>query len=220
MNLLTAINGRRSVRGYKPDPVSRQELEYVVKNAIWAPNWGNTQPWEIAVIGHDIVNNLSEEFVKKVKAGETANPDLDMPSVWPDVHKNRYVSLGRSLFTSMGIERGDKEARQNHYFNMYRFFGAPNAIYIYMDKGINVHYGPFDIGALSNNICMLAHEKGLGTCILACVSHYPDVVRKYINIPDDKKIVIGIAVGYPDENHSSANFKSTRDEDIISWHGF
>ena len=122
--------------------------------------------------------------------------------------------------TAIGIQREDAKARMNYYMNIYRFFGAPNAIYICMDKGINQHYGPFDIGSITGTICLLAHEKGLGTCILAGSVHYPDVIRKYINIPESKIIVIGIAIGYPDTNNPIYSFKSGRDENIISWDAF
>lgn len=220
MELLDVIKGRKSIRGFKSDPVPRELIEDILKNALWAPSWGNTQSWEIVVIGHELLKKISEELVEKVMGGVPVKPDLPMPDSWPPKNKRRYVDVGRDLFATLGIQRGDKEARMDHYLNMYRFFGAPNAIYICMHKDINKHYGPFDLGALSSNICMLAYERGLGTCIMAVLSHYPDIVRKYANISDDMSIVIGIAIGYPDEDNPSYSFKSTRDEDVISWQGF
>ena len=220
MELLEAFKGRKSIRGFKPDPVPRDVIEPIIKNALWTPNWGNSQPWEICVIGPEIVKKISDAFVEKLTAGESMKPDLSMPDSWPPVHKRRYVDVGRMLFKTLGIAREDKAARMNHYMNMFKLFGAPNAIYICMDNRINPHYGPFDIGALTSNICTLAYEKGLGTCILACLAHFPDVVRKYVDISEDKLIIIGIAIGYPDEDHPAFSFRSTRDEGVISWHGF
>ncbi|MCP4725019.1 MAG: hypothetical protein GY863_08290 [bacterium] len=220
MELLNAVKGRHSIRKFKPDPVQRPVIEDIVKNALWIPNWGNTQPWEIFILGPDIIKKISDGFIEKLMGGETMKPELEMPDSWPPEHKKRYVEVGRDLFKIIGISRDDKEARMNYYLDMFRFFGAPNIIYICMDKEINPHYGPFDIGALSSNICMLAHEKGIGTCVMACLAHYPDVIRKHVSIPDNKIIVIGLAMGYADESDPSFSFRSTRDESVISWHGF
>jgi len=220
MELHEAVKGRKSIRAYKPDPVQRDVLEDILKKAIWAPSWGNTQPWEIHVAGREMLEKISDELIAKASSGEMTKPELTMPAAWPPEHKKRYTETGRDLFNAIGIQREDAKARMNYYMNIYRFFGAPNAIYICMDKGINQHYGPFDIGSITGTICLLAHEKGLGTCILAGSVHYPDVIRKYINIPESKIIVIGIAIGYPDTNNPIYSFKSGRDENIISWDAF
>jgi nitroreductase len=220
MELMEAVKERKSVRAYKPDPVQRHLLEDIIKKALWVPSWGNTQPWEIHVIGSEILKKISNEFVEKASSGQIKKPELEMPVSWPSEHKKRYTETGRDLFNAVGIPREDTKARMNYYLTMYNFFGAPNAIYICMDKGINPHYGPFDIGAVTSCICMFAHEKGLGTCILASSVHYPDVIRKYTGIPENKIIVIGIAIGYPDTDNPSFFFKSTRDENLISWKAF
>ena len=65
----------------------------------------------------------------------------------------------------------------------------------------------------------MAYENGVGTCVLGAVANYPDVVRKHLNITENKNIVIGIALGYPDKENPAYRFKSARDEDVISWHG-
>ncbi|MDY6932884.1 MAG: nitroreductase [Spirochaetota bacterium] len=219
MEFIDVMKNRRSIRRFKSDTISRDIFDGILKDALWAPSWGNTQPWEIAVLGPDIIKKISNEFVENVTNGKPIDPDLEMPDSWPPKHKRRYVDVGRALFTTIGIERTDKEARFNHYLNMYKFFEAPHMIYVYQDKGISSHYGPFDLGALTNNICLLAYERGLGTCILASSAHYPDVIRKHTNISKDKLIIIGIAIGYPDENDPSYTFRSDRDESVISWHG-
>jgi nitroreductase len=50
MELMQAIMGRRSVRSYTPEAVSREDLDAVLEAARWAPSWANTQCWELIVV--------------------------------------------------------------------------------------------------------------------------------------------------------------------------
>ena len=50
MDVMQAIKGRRSVRRYKPDPVSDEAVEAVLEAARWAPSWTNSQCWRFVVV--------------------------------------------------------------------------------------------------------------------------------------------------------------------------
>jgi len=46
MEVLEAIKTRRSIRGYKKDPVPEEVLEQILEVGRWAPSASNMQPWE------------------------------------------------------------------------------------------------------------------------------------------------------------------------------
>ena len=50
MDLMDAIKGRRSIRKYKPDPVSEETLQKIMEAVRWAPSWANTQCWEVIIV--------------------------------------------------------------------------------------------------------------------------------------------------------------------------
>jgi len=50
MDLFEAIEGRRSIRAYLPDPVREEDLKRILEAAIRAPSAGNIQPWEFIVV--------------------------------------------------------------------------------------------------------------------------------------------------------------------------
>ncbi len=50
MDALTAIQRRRSVRRFRPDPVPREILEQIVDAGRWAATARNVQPWDFIVI--------------------------------------------------------------------------------------------------------------------------------------------------------------------------
>ncbi len=219
MELKEAIETRRSVRLFLPDPIDRKTIAKIVEVARWAPSWGNTQPWDIVYADGDKVKELTELFVAESKSGKGPRPDIVMPTDFPEVHKNRYVGLGRALFTAMGIERDDKERRMEHYMNMYRLFGAPGVLYLTIDGELNEPYSCLDIGSIGTTICYLAVEEGLGTIYLAASMHYPDIVRRVLGIPDTKKVVIGIAIGKAHPDAPASVFRSDREpvENILTF---
>ena len=50
MDLIQAINERRSVRKYKPDPIADDLINTVLEAGRWAPSWANTQCWRFIVV--------------------------------------------------------------------------------------------------------------------------------------------------------------------------
>lgn len=210
MDLNEAVLGRRSIRAFLPDPVPREKIRKIVELARWAPSWGNTQPWEIVVSDGQKTNRLAEAFVKELMTGKPVRSDLPIPTDFPEVNKRRYTGLGRDLLTHLGVARDDAEGRQQHYMNMFRFFGAPTVIYLAMDGRLNVPYACLDLGSIGTTICYAAFQEGLGTIYLAASIQFPDIVRNVLEIPEDKKVVIGIAIGFPHPDAPAALFRSSR----------
>jgi nitroreductase len=50
MNILEVIQTRRSIRKYKPEPISEDEVNKILEAGRWAPSAGNSQPWKFVVI--------------------------------------------------------------------------------------------------------------------------------------------------------------------------
>jgi len=210
MKLEEVVRNRKSVRAFRADPVPRETISKVIELARWAPSWGNTQPWEIVVADGAKAKELIGAFELEWKKGAPPRPNIVMPTNFSGVYKDRYMNLGKNLLTFMSIERDDKEARINHYLNMYRFFGAPTVIYLVVDGELNEPYSCLDIGSIGTTICYAAFVHGLGTIYLAASMHFPDIVKRVLDVPEKKKIVIGIAIGYPNPEMPAAVFRSDR----------
>jgi nitroreductase len=210
MELDAAIRERRSIRGFLPDPVPRDKITKIVQLAQWAPSWGNTQPWQIVVADGAKARELARTFVEAGSKRTPPRSDIHMPEDFSELYKERYRALGKELLTFLGIQRNDENARFQHYLNMYNFFGAPAVIYLVIDGDLNVPYSCLDLGSIGTTICYAAVQEGLGTIYLAAAMHFPDVVKRVLEIPQDKKVVIGIAIGYPDPDAPGALFRSAR----------
>jgi nitroreductase len=53
MELREAVRNRRSIRHFLAKPVPEEMVRDIIADALWAPSWGNTQPWEIVVVSGD-----------------------------------------------------------------------------------------------------------------------------------------------------------------------
>jgi nitroreductase len=197
MELEAAIRGRRSIRKFRPDPIPTTVLKDLLETASWAPSWGNTQPWELYVITGEPLEAFRKANTASVANGETLRNDVPMPEKWPEEMKIRYMDIGRSVVTSLGLKREDKEGRRQHQLNMAALFGAPCLIIATIPKDVLVEYAMLDVGLLLQTLALVAHDKGLGTCIMASAIHYADHLRKHGRIPEDSRIIMGVAMGYP-----------------------
>jgi nitroreductase len=221
MEIREAIQARKSIRGYKSEPVPRAILTEILEIATRSPSAMNTQPWEIAVITGQALDDLRQANVKNLTSGVQPESNV-LRRPFEGVYRQRQVDLAVQLFGLMGIAREDKEKRAQWMERGFRFFDAPAAIMISIDSSLNVELSLLDIGALCQSICLAALQYGLSTCIEDQGMLYPEVIRDILGIPESKRIVIAIAIGYPDWDFPANKVESKREplENVTTWHGF
>ena len=226
MDTVEAIDKRKSIRAFKPDPVPRSILREIIELALRAPSWANTQPWELVIVAGSQLEEIKKIYVEKIEEV----PALDIARPWAFVEP--YISrTGRLMATEQklkGIRREDREGRGWWRQQGLENYGAPCVIYICIDRsfyfqeqGINA-WLLFDCGLLAQNIMLLATDYGLGTVAQTQAVNYPGVLREALGIPESKLIVLGIAIGYPDEEDPINQFRSEREplDSMAKWYGF
>jgi nitroreductase len=221
LEVFQAIKSRRSIRGYKSVPVPKETLTQVLEIASYAPSANNIQPWQFIVLGGETLDQLKRGLEEKLASRAEPHPDFEPGPSPTGVYRSRQVELAKSLFQLMGIARDDREKRKQWLLKMVRFFDAPNAIIIATDAEVSGHLSTLAIGAISQNIALAAVNFGLGTCIENAVVLYPEVIRQILDIPQSKKIVIGIAIGYPDWDFPANKVQVSHEPlaNTTSWHG-
>jgi nitroreductase len=221
MDIVEVIKKRQSIRAFKPDPVPLDILKNIISQALWAPSWANTQPWEFAVVAGKKLKEIQEGFMNR--GDQEAKSEVDRPYEFPEPYASRIRSL-------MAKEKGfmseaEFKSRRTDNFGHY---GAPACIYlligrnfVYQTKGVNI-WPLYDCGSAVQNIMLLATNYGLGTIAQAQAVTYPDIIRKVIKIPEDRLLALGIAIGYPDMEAKRNKFRSEREplEKIATFFGF
>jgi len=223
MDVIEAVQQRTSIRGFRPDPVPREVMERILELATRAPSAMNTQPWEFIVITGDVLKKIRRDNVERIRSGASPNPQHVVVD-WPreSIYRQRQVDLAKQLFQAMGIEREDKEKRAQWMERGFRYFDAPAAIIICTDRALSESGPLLDIGAAIQTICLAALPFGLGTCIEDQGVMYPDVLRQYADIPDSKRIIMAVAIGYPDPGFPANRVRADRApvESVTTWLGF
>jgi nitroreductase len=223
MDVIEAVNKRKSVRGYKPDPVPKQVLEQILGLASRAPSAMNTQPWEFTLLTGEVLEDVRRSNVDLLRSGVPPNPEHVVTS-WPkeSIYRQRQVDLAKQLFQLMDIPREDKEKRAKWLERGFRYFDAPAAIILSTDRCLSESGPLLDIGAVIQTICLTALHFGLGTCIEDQGTMYPEVLRKHGHIPESKRIIAAIAIGYPDWDFPANKVESEREpiKNLITWLGF
>jgi len=195
------VLGRRSIRGFKPDTVSKETIKEVLDIAMRAPSSLNTQPWNFYVVAGEPLNRIRKGNTERNLAGVPESREFRSHGAYEGPHRERQIEIAKQLFAAMGIERHDKEARQGWVLRGFRQFDAPVSIVVTYDRSI--HGGdiaPFDCGAVTNALVNAAWSRGLGCVINSQGIMQSPVVREHAAIPDDQVIMICVAMGYPDDS--------------------
>ena len=219
MEIKEAIQNRKSVRAFLDKPVEKKVLEEVLSLASRAVSAHNVQPWEVAVISGKTMEALKAENVKRLY-GE-GGQDFTDPAI-PEAYMGRGRELGIELFRLMDIKREDKEKRREWSERGFRFFDAPAAILLMMDDSLDEGGYRFDMGCFTQNLCLAAQACGLSTCVAYQIIAYHKKYYELLGIPENKRFVVGVAIGYEDPGFPANRIESKRVpmEELTNWNGF
>lgn len=194
------VLGRRSIRGYLEKPVSRALIEEILALAMRSPSSMNTQPWHFHVITGEPLDRIRKGNTDNILAGVPDSREFRRGSAFGGVHRERQVEVAKQLFGAMGIERDDKDGRQDWVLRGFRQFDAPVCVIITYDRELDDgDDSKFDCGAVTTALVNAAWSRGLGCVINSQGIMQSPVVRKHAGIPEDQVIMKAVAMGWPDE---------------------
>jgi nitroreductase len=211
------LASRRSTRDFLPTPVPPEIINQILTDALTAPSWSNTRPFKVAVATGEVKDRISGEFLSRWQVlsqimrkglrnklrliySRYGLPTTNRSIVKPYVAelKPRAERVGRELYQSLGVQRGDRKARDMQWGKNYSFFGAPVELFVYIHKSLHI-YAASDAGLMMENLMLSAHGYGLGTCAQGAVNIWDDVVREEFEVSKDYRLLCGIAIGYPSD---------------------
>jgi len=208
MDLLKAIKARKSIRAFKSDPVPKETVEEILRLSIHAPSAINLQPWEFIVVTGEERERLSRRLLKAYKEKQIACSPGNVKPL-PKTYGKRgakTLELMKPFFEEMKVDI-------NQYINegSCNFYGAPVAILLCLDDSFP-HARLVDMGIALGYLVLVAHEFGLATCPIGLILAYENEIKDLLNIPENKNVAIGVALGYPNPEVPINRFKSHRDD--------
>lgn len=191
------IEQRKSVRGFLPKPIPKNELHKIFGLAQQAPSNCNIQPWNVVVASGESCKALRNKLVAAVKQQVAPNPDYSRTERFEGVFRQRQVDTAVELYNNMNIGRGDTEGRQWAMMRNFELFDAPHIAFISMPKIFNESVA-IDVGMYAQTLMLSMTAHGIGSCAQASVSRYPDIIREHFGLDDGLAVLVGISFGYED----------------------
>lgn len=212
MNIIDALIARKSTRAFLQQNVEKEKIINILKAARHAPSGTNAQPWQVAVVSGKKKKELAQLMVNQFRKQGIGEMDYQYyPRKWIHPYKKRRVACGAQLYSTLGIERGDKEGRLKQWEANYRAFDAPVILFFFiepfMEKGSFLDYGMF-----IQSVMLAALEEGLATCPQAALGQYPELVKDYLGYDHDTILLSGMALGYEDKDAPVNSYRTPREE--------
>ena len=93
-------------------------------------------------------------------------------------------------------------------------------ILVFVDGQIEKRFF-FDVGLCVQNIVLAAHAEGLGSHLIGLILKYQNTIKEALDIPMEKRLVVGVCLGYADPEAPINRYKPERDPlgQMVSWLG-
>ena len=207
MDISEAVLKRSSIRAFLDTPIDNQIIEDLLCQASRSPSGGNLQPWKIVVINNQSMKDFLD-FQNSWDKPEAPSYDI-YPSGLKEPYRTSRYELGEQMYSLLGIARDDKEGRLLQVMENFKFFGAPAALFCFVDKQM----GPpqwSDLGMFLQTFMLLAQEKGIDTCAQEAWSIKNDSVCEFVDADEQDILFCAVAIGYQDKNALINQLQSKR----------
>jgi nitroreductase len=125
------------------------------------------------------------------------------PPALKSPYRERRSAFGKERYSALGVAREDTEARMRAAIANWDCFGAPAALFVYIDRGL----GPAqwdDLGMYLQTVMLLLRAEGLHSCPQMAWSQVRETVAEVLSSPAGLILFCGMSIGYEDPTVSYA----------------
>lgn len=216
MEISQAIETRHSARDFSEQPVERPVLERLMELTCRAPSAINLQPWQFTVVMGEEVGRLSKKLLRAhAERGLGCKPDSQSPL--PQVYLDRQDELSKGMKPLLQEAGADFANFINH--GSLSFYGAPAVVVATLHRVFGEGRA-LDVGLAVGWLLLAARELGLDTCPIGLICAYQDVISDFLNLDEDRHVVLAVALGYARPESPLNRMRSGRAElkEVVRWY--
>jgi nitroreductase len=210
-----ALESRRSIRAFLPDPVPRETIEAILRAASRAPSGTNVQPWHVHVVTGARRDALSQLLLAAYSDPEKSTKYVAewayYPTTWTSPYIDRRRKVGWDLYGLLEIGRADKDKMHAQHARNMVFFDAPVGLFFTIDRVMQTG-GFLDYGMFLQAIMTAARARGLATCPQAAFMPFHKIIGAELGFPDNQMLVCGMALGWADESARVNRLRTERSQ--------
>ena len=187
MNVLEAIQKRRSIRKFKTTPLTTEQINSLLEAARLAPSGCNVQPWKFIKINDTQLKtklceaSFDQQFIKDAPIVIACCSDLHS---WKESKQKTQELLNREdirlseTCEKALMERVEKATANSTYDRI------PSAM--------------LNVAIATEHIVLTAVELGLGSCWVRLFDEKK--VKQILNLPEHVFVIALLPIGIPDED--------------------
>lgn len=202
LNVVDAIFQRSSKRRYLDKAVPADIIRKILEAGQMTPSGANMQPWTVyAVSEQKTLDRITDAIISHIDGGGDVDQFIQYyPLKWKNPYKLRRIKTGVGLYERLGVDRKDTAKRTELWYDNYRWFGAKNVFFVFVDSDlINGSQGALiDCGAYMQTIMLAAQQYGIATCPQGATTEYGRIIAKTLEVPENLSMLYSIVLGYED----------------------
>lgn len=198
MDVSEAVARRRSTRAFLPDPVETGTLREILRKAARAPSGGNLQPWRVWLLNGPGMARFRAMMAPRIAAGLSDPPEYPVyPEKLGEPYRSHRFAVGEAMYARLGIPREDRPARLRWFARNYDFFGAPAAMFLFVDRSMGAAQWS-DLGGFLQTVMLLVEEAGLASCPQEAWYLQHAAVQTFLDAPPEQMLFCGLSIGHAD----------------------
>jgi nitroreductase len=209
MNVSDAVDRRMTVRAFLPEPVETEVLLRVLEKAGRAPSGGNLQPWRVTVLNGEVLDRFRAIMEERLKTPPDAPEYPVYPEKLSEPYRSRRFKVGEDMYALLDIRLDEKPKRWAWFHNNFRFFGAPAALFLHVDRQMGAAQWS-DLGMFLQTVMLLLQEEGLDSCPQEAWSQFHKTVDAFTGVSPKWMLFCGMGVGKRDPEHPVNALRSDR----------
>lgn len=195
MQFKDIIQARRSICYFNGQSIARETLIEIIKEAQRTPSWANSQPWRVYIATGQTLKDIKREHHATSSQGVRGQAEFSTMhrEAWATKPRRNMGNWSSQIRTYLGAEHGTEFGESQR-----DLFNAAAVVYLTIPRESSL-WSVFDLGVFSQTLMYSAVAKGIGTMSAYETVKYPDIVHKWMEIPDEETVAMGIALGFADD---------------------
>ncbi|QNQ82055.1 hypothetical protein FP435_05330 [Lactobacillus sp. PV037] len=202
MEFKKILKDQQEIKQFSKRSVPTKKLKKIISQAQQAPSLLNSQPWRVYISMPTLTNKIRAAYYRSFTKNKPIHSELEnfIPNGKWDIRE------AKNMLNYSDSVQFLKEGKFSDYTAAEAELYQAQILAVITIPKVSPAWSLYDLGSFSQCLHLAAKNEGVDSLNLYSATHYPEIVHKYLKIPDSEAVGMVIALGHrAKEKNSTLN---------------